>query len=118
MPNRRLPLPGYCAASILMSPYGPTKARNATVGAAAWAHPKAVASRRLLSSWSGSVLLRSPGKRGVVTPCVSYASISEIKIVAPPVAKFGMSADAVCPSDEDMLPCNRSMSWKYPSKTR
>ena len=33
------------------------------------------------------------------TPRVAYASISEMKIVAPPVAKFGMSADAACLSD-------------------
>jgi hypothetical protein len=49
---------------------------------------------------------------------VAYASISEIMIVAPPVAKFGMSADAACPSGEDMPLCNRSMSSKYPPKVR
>ena len=52
------------------------------------------------------------------TPRVAYASISEMKIVAPPVATFGMSADAACPSDEDMPLCKVSMSSKYPSKMR
>ena len=41
-----------------------------------------------------------------------------MKIFAPPVAKFGMSLGAACPSGVDRLPCSRSMSSKYISKMR
>jgi hypothetical protein len=48
----------------------------------------------------------------------SYESTSEMKIFAPPLAKFGMSLGAACPSFVDRLLCSRSMSSKYISKIR
>jgi hypothetical protein len=43
---------------------------------------------------------------------IDYESTSEMKIVAPPVAKFGMSLGGACPSGVDRLLCNCSMSSK------
>src|SRR5215213_7247934 len=48
----------------------------------------------------------------------AYESTSEMKTVAPPVAKFGMSLGAACPSGVDRLLCSCSMSSKEPSKMR
>ena len=47
-----------------------------------------------------------------------HPSISEMKIVAPPVAKFGRSAGGACPSGVDMPVRKLSMSSKYASKMR
>src|SRR5215217_5133778 len=42
----------------------------------------------------------------------AYESTSEMKTVAPPVAKFGMSLGAACPSGVAMLLCSCSISSK------
>jgi len=74
--------------------------------------PRPVLLLPLFTKVPRSGILRSCAARQSELSGFTYASISQMKSVAPPVAKFGMSLAAACPSGAAMPLCSCSMSSK------